>query len=386
MIDREKRETSVKEVKYSIPLRKELVDILYGLVSFALAVMSVVLTIRDNVVFTGIAEGSTRGPLTLLIVIVLGIMYVVLLGIQIYSYKREKTESNDCKYYEVSNRISEAVLVSLKRVHFQKTMSILQSTYGHVPEWHRIDYTKNILEYDIHQQLRMICIRLKELVVSLSPDFNDDTVTVDMMYSYPVDKEMLLDTDSSRTEKTLDKSQEEIEAQLRSEWRLITSGDHTTCNTKVHSYLMKDASFYKYMEGRGYVFCNDKKKLIGQKNYISSNKDQEYDNQGSVVGVVIELKNDQPEKVFVRLYLTITTYGRKLVEQYDDLNVVDFEEIFKENVLSCYKTLIESELAQMFIRHGIRKEYINPTTGGFISKDDGLSKIMNEIDEVVDAL
>lgn len=113
----------------------------------------------------------------------------------------------------------------------------------------------------------------------------------------------------------------------------------------------------------GYCFCNDKKKLNESKNYIWSTKDEEYGCNGSIAGVVIELKNDNPERVFVRVFVTITTYGRKFVEETDLLNEEVFAKLFKETVMNSYKTIIETELAQMFIRHGIHNNFINRHNG-----------------------
>ncbi|MBP3568915.1 MAG: hypothetical protein J6K04_07090 [Lachnospiraceae bacterium] len=131
----------------------------------------------------------------------------------------------------------------------------------------------------------------------------------------------------------------------------------------MHTYLCDNKSFYNHLLKEGYCFCNDKKKLNKSKNYIWSTKDEEYGCNGSIAGVVIELKNDNPERVFVRVFVTITTYGRKFVEETDLLNEEVFAKLFKETVMNSYKTIIETELAQMFIRHGIHNNFINRHNG-----------------------
>ncbi len=78
---------------------------------------------------------------------------------------------------------------------------------------------------------------------------------------------------------------------------------------------------------------------------------------------VVDLKNDNPEKVFVRVFLTITTYGRKFVEKTDLLDEKTFKKLFKETVINSFKTIIETELAQMFIRHGINNYFIDRHSG-----------------------
>lgn len=256
----------------------------------------------------------------------------------------------DYQYYTMSKIVTTALIVALKRSNYEKTCSILQSTYGNVPDWRPIDYTSNIIIYDVHQHLRCCCIRLKEMITNLYPlKFNDDMITVDIAFQYPIDN-------------CLSKNE--------SDWKIITSGDHTSSSVKLHDYLENKYSFYSYLDNQGYVFCNDKKEIERKRHYIWSSKDYEYNRIGSVIGTVIELKNDNPEAVFVKAYLTITTYGGKLVEDDDSLCLEDFERLFRETVINSYKTLIEAELAHMFIRHGIQ--------GGYIDKKTGHLKSMNK--------
>lgn len=256
----------------------------------------------------------------------------------------------DYQYYTMSKKITTALIVALKRSNYEKTCSILQSTYGNVPDWRPIDYTSNIIIYDVHQHLRCCCIRLKEMITNLYPlSFNDDMITVDIAFQYPIDNYL---------------------SKKESDWKIITSGDHTSSSVRLHDYLENKCSFYSYLDNQGYVFCNDKKEIERKRHYIWSSKDYEYKRIGSVIGTVIELKNDNPEAVFVKAYLTITTYGRKLVEDDDSLCLEDFERLFRETVINSYKTLIEAELAHMFIRHGIQ--------GGYIDKKTGHLKSMNK--------
>lgn len=300
------------------------------------------------------------------------------------NYLNAKKFEKEYMYYTESKKISTALLTAIKRTHFEKTRNILQSTYGKVPDWHPINYNDNILVYDIHQHLRSICIRLKELVVGIAPnEFNDDMVTVDIAFQYPSDnkfiKIVLADQSNNRgsdiREKQLGGSVQEC-GELESTnsdkelaWKIITSGDRTSSSVNMHAYLSDTYSFYSYLANQGYVFSNDKKQLAEGQHYIWTSHDRQYENIGSVIGTVIELKNDNPETVFVKAYLTIGTFGRKLVEENDPLDEEHFEKLFKETIINSYKTLIEAELAQMFIRHGIKQSFINRTTGKLILKN-----------------
>ncbi len=293
------------------------------------------------------------------------------------NYCNAKNFEDDYNYYCESKKVSTALLAAIKRTNFSKTCGILQSTYGTVPNWHPTNYYKNVLMYDVHQHLRNICINLKELIVDLAPDeFNDDMITVDLAYMYPSDdKFKKITSHKSACKKgfnfsTLHSCKDNNVAWTTKDscpnpevWKIITSGDHTSSKVNLHMYLNNSNSFYAHLAGQGYVFCNDKKQLEKENHYIWTSKDNEYKRIGSAIGTIIELKNDNPETVFVRAYLTIATYGRKLVEKGDPLDEKSFEKLFRETAINSYKTLIESEFSQMFIRHGIKEHYIDPLTG-----------------------
>lgn len=349
----------VREIRHSLIWREKLATVLGTASSLVLAAISILLAIPGWYI-ERTEHYRSLVPILISFFVLLGL---VAIGIQIYNNIKLHNFESDYTYYEQSKKISTALLASIKRTDFDKTCSILQSTYGHVPYWNPINYCRNVLVYDIHQHLRNICIRLKELIISLAPDeFNDDTVTVDIAFTYPSD---------SRMEKTGgDANQcaiaDEVEPDLteRSEWKIITSGDHTSSDNSLHNFLDEEStSFYNYLKKEYYAFYNNKKTAASQNHYIWSKKDEEYERIGSVVGKVIELKNDMPEITYVRVLLTITTYGRRLVEDTDPLDVEKFKHLFTETVMNNYKSLIEAELAQMFIRHGIRDKYIDRRTG-----------------------
>lgn len=306
---------------------------------------------------------------TVLKIVTIGATLLGVCGIVLYikNHRKYAKYEESYQYYVEAKRITNALLTATKRTDFAKTCSILQTSYGHVHEWRPFNYSENILVYDIHQHLRDLCIRLKELIVNLMPqEFNDDMVTVDLAFTYPSDelfqKNGLEEIDCA-VNRSADKAATQKAAADNKKWKIITSGDHTSFGVNLHEYLSKDHSFYKHLGEQGYVFANDKSVLESENHYIWSSKDDEHHRSGSIVGSVIELKNDTPETVFVRAYLTITTYGRKFVEATDSLKETDFERLLKETVINSYKTRIEAELSQMFIRHGIREKYISRQTG-----------------------
>lgn len=341
MLDENKKESAFMDVEYGLPVKKRWVDWAAALVNAVLAVVSLVLALQDNSNWIG-------WYIILIALCCLSAALFILEGILI---RYERKRKQEYLYYIASSRISDLVLKSIRKVHFMKTNYVLQSTYGSVPEWHPIDYTTNVLVYDVHEQLRKIVCCMKEVILGLRDEFTDDMVTVDVIYQYSVDR--------SETTKRSDN------------WKIITSGDNTTSGVNLHTFMERHDSFYQHILSEESVFCNNKKILMQQEHYIPSAKDNDYNNIGSVFGCVIVLKNDYPELEFVQLVLTITTYGFTFMDEKCGLSVRDFEKLFRENLVNPYKTIIESELAQMFIRHGIREGYICKETGKL--KTDQLS-------------
>ena len=361
--DKTRIEQVVKEKEYEIPQIHRCLSLFFELASLILATISVALTFFAN-------ELELRCKI--FIVAILVIMIVAWTIVRSVIIVRENRVEKKYIYYFHSAEISKSLLTAVKRTHFSKTTTILQSTYGHVPDWHPINICDNVLVYDIHEYLRRICIGLKEIIVNLAPeDYSDDMVTVDIAFEYPYDEKLCVKNNrvnccfekqrSGQDDSGFAEREEKNKGCL--DWKIITSGDHTSNRVSLHNYLNNDNSFYSHLKSQGYVFGNDKKKLEKENHYIWTSKDREYNRIGSIVGEVIELRNDNPEATFVRAYLTISTYGRRFVEEGDELDLESFQIIFKETVINYYKTIIESELAQMFIRHGVREGFIDRWNG-----------------------
>lgn len=248
--------------------------------------------------------------------------------------------------------LSKATLLAQQKSNEAKTRNILQLTYGRVPEWRPFDFRKNVLVYDIHEQLRTLLVEIRDSVLMLSDETDSDKVTVDLVYCYPDD------TYSGRLpEPSLHYGNEQPE----NAWRLITSGDASCINYTLHDFLRSNESFFFRLDQENFVFINDKKTV--SRYYIPSGKDQEYDGVGSIVGMTINIKNDAPESVLVKAMLTITTYGWNLLDKKSLIKEEEYREIFKQNVLDGHKSLLESELAQMYIRHAIKDGNMCPYTG-----------------------
>lgn len=259
----------------------------------------------------------------------------------------------DFRRLQLSEELSASTLLAQQHANEAKARAIQQITYGHVPEWHPIDFHENVLVYDVHEQLRTILIEIRNAVLAYAKKTDFDMVTVDLAYCYP-------DTIYNGA---LPTSREDSSA-----WKIITSGDSSCTNYKLHDFLGSAESFYSHLDRNNYVFFNDKKAV--NRYYLPSGKDHEYGGIGSIVGMAVSLKNDAPESVLVKAMLTITTYDWKLCPDDCEVPEKDFVDVFKQKVLNGYKSLLKSELAQMYIRHMIRDKKMCPYTGIILKDED----------------
>lgn len=78
--------------------------------------------------------------------------------------------------------LSKATLLAQQKSNEAKTRNILQLTYGRVPEWRPFNFRKNVLVYDIHEQLRTLLVEIRDSVLALSDETDSDKVTVDLVY------------------------------------------------------------------------------------------------------------------------------------------------------------------------------------------------------------
>lgn len=286
---------------------------------------------------------SPAPPIFIWIAILLGVMAI---AAKIWLFQLQRTTKKAFLQMQTSEVLAASTLLAQQHANEAKARTIQQMTYGRVPEWHPMNFQDNVLVYDVHEHLRTILIEIRNAVLTYSGKSDADMVTVDLAYCYP-------DKDYSGILPTPDKN--------RSAWRIITSGDSSCMNYKLHDFLGSNESFYFHLDQNNYVFFNDKQAV--DRYYLPSGKDHEYGGIGSIVGMAVSLKNDAPESVLVKAMLTITTYGWKLCEDDSKVSAEAFRDIFKQNVLNGYKSLLKSELAQMYIRHMIRDKEICPLTG-----------------------
>jgi hypothetical protein len=300
--------------------------------------------------------------INIVVLVIIGIAIAILIALHLYSLLAQYFKQKEYSSILLERSFSEGALHALEHVEEAKKKYVLQSTYGNVPEWRPTDYTRNILVYDVHEQIRTMLFSLRDLIISQTDGLTEDQITVDFVYCYP-DSEGYTGNLPYPPKENEDDSNE-AKTKPNYPWRLITSGNHSLGGS-IKTYLGRENSFYYHVSEKGYVFCNDKRRLLYD-HYTPSCKDKIYKNQGSIIGLMFELRNDAPEAVFVRGILTITTYGKKLHDQ-QSVPLDEYKRIFKEKILNSFESALYSELVQMYIRHAIRDGDMCPETGRHIS-------------------
>lgn len=273
---------------------------------------------------------------------------------------RKKLLSHDYQKALIVERIDKAVFASLCDANGTKIRSTLRFTYGNIHDWNPINYRKNVLVYDVHEHLRTILLNLKNVIIQTDKDrFHDDNVTIDLVWCYPKENGYNGYLPYNETCPEGDRS--------KFPWKLISTGDRSASAHSIQEWLKSKDSFYAAVIQKGYSCCN-KNEISGQ--YHADTKDKEYNEDmdhmaGSIAGVVIDVKNDEPSRVLVRAVLTVNTFGENFYDEAscNGLSREEYEEILKQRIIIVYKSLLASEMVQMYLRHSIREDGRCPITG-----------------------
>lgn len=325
---------------------------------FALAVLGVLFSLLGF--FGTLSEkGSTSTLLFWLQMALYAVFALILLVVVVLKIINFVQRKKVYRYQKslIIEKIDKAVLSSLNSANAAKVRSTLRFTYGNVHDWNPINYWKNVLVYDVHEHIRTILLNLRDVIIQTSPErLHEDNVTVDLIWCYPKEKGY------SGYLPYIDES-----GKNKKPWKLISTGDKSASAHSIQEWVASKDSFYAAVIQKGYL-CSDKKDLVGQ--FHVDTKDKEYNPDlqslsGSIAGVVIDVKNDEPSRVLVRAILTVNTFGTNFYDanSFYGVSKAEYEEILKRRIITVYKSLLASELVQMYIRHSIREDGRCPITG-----------------------
>lgn len=417
-----------KEVKKNNEIKQRKTDPLK--INYIIDIIDFVLVIT-GFIFALITKESPAFPYVITGTLLFVIVRIAIMVFRITTLPKYRRLLRQEKY-------SHETFLALQKANSRKTQEVMRYTYGKVAKWNPINYYRNLVTYDIHEQIRSILISLRDLIIDMDETgrLNSDNVTVDLLYCYkPFLTEDNLDGNSFTCRLTPKNEAKNTDTKCTNdaEPRLISSGDYDL-EKPPRNLFYDSCSFYWYarFEKGGYCFSNDKNSLnpcIRNDNaitlngcedfhYIVTKKDLRYEtdveiensnrrirkkankineerdrnqskkytryplvNPGSIVCSFFNLHNDVPSEICVSAVLSIATYGQKLC--LNDKDISSFKEDFRSKVLHSYKSLLVSELAQMYIRHSVNNGTRNPVTGETVTNTNGsLAKDSSEEKDV----
>lgn len=259
---------------------------------------------------------SNIGKWVLVIVVSL-IDFILILKIYIKRYKQKaKSFVDNTTAYAFSNAFT---------ISEQKRNYIVERSYD-------MDYQLNrdSIPYDVHKYIADICKEFENIISEIT-SIPKQYMSVSFVYRYIYQG---ADEDSTN-------------------WKWIIGKEHTT-QMKLNDFINNpETAIYNLVNSKEtYIFSNDKKALADKPKpqYYMSTRDYNHNKVGSIFLLKIMFSNNAQS--FVESVLTISTYGRRFVEnetkEYDShiLRNVIFEEVFP-----FYQKLLETELGVLYLRH-----------------------------------
>lgn len=121
--------------------------------------------------------------------------------------------------------------------------------------------------------------------------------------------------------------------------------------------LLKEGSaLYQVINSRTYFYANDKVQAIENKTYLPDRRDKTNNGVGSIIcwEVSTEIEgNTDDERFPLRMIISISTYGRKLIET--DLSAQKIDEVYKEVIEKMILNQFKGELTENLIWYGLQK-------------------------------
>ena len=224
---------------------------------------------------------------------------------------------NDYKKYCVSQKIVNCLsdINKIKRNYLKKDEPLC-------------DVSSNILLYNPHEYIDSVCECLKNLISNIT-EIANSSLSVSFIYKYPSCKD--------------------------DKWQWITRKEGTL-NQDLNNFIVNEYSnsYFHFLVTNNIAsyFENSKEELIKKGNYWISEGDKRYSTLGSIASYKISfIKNDVTRCVG---YLTISTYGRKFVENINDNEKInEFNNLLTNSIIPPFRSIIVGELGFLYIRHNL---------------------------------
>ena len=223
---------------------------------------------------------------SVILTIAFGVSAIILAVFILLNYRKKRhlhqsliVSDRELKAEKKKNQILNSVFQSLQEANTGKIFGTLRYTYGKVSDWNPINYEKNWLVYDVHDQLRTILKSLQRVVINIAPDrFNDKNVSVDLICTYPEDNNNDCDIPITKAADSKDSSKkmwkfvsripitaikkssksDRTEKRTDKPWKLISSGDLSGNHKRILDYLANPLSFFSLVSYFGSWYANNK--------------------------------------------------------------------------------------------------------------------------------
>lgn len=133
-------------------------------------------------------------------------------------------------------------------------------------------------------------------------------------------------------------------------WRWIVGREQTMQKDLNVFVRQKNTVYYTLInENETVVFYNDKQEKEKQKKYYMSARDKRHNKIGSIFGVQLMFSNNAES--FVEGIMVISTYGKKFVEDNDNVKINQLQRLIIDDLLPNYQRMLETEMGVLYLRH-----------------------------------
>lgn len=249
-----------------------------------------------------------------------------------FTIKRNKETKKRRNLEEARKALSSAITINIEKRNY-----LLQNSYKY-----QYDYKTNVLLYNVHGYIENICKELKSLT-SLITGIQMEFLSVSFIYRYTYEN---------------------------GEWKWITGKNSTAKETLQQIISDPETLYYNLIHSaESYIFENDKMVLRSKNKYKLGFKDKNYNGIGSIMSIKMMFMNNN--QCLTEGILTISSYGRQFVSSTNDkITVQDFTNLFMWEIIPYFRSLIETELGFLYMRHvNLNKDKLSvKKKGGDINK------------------
>lgn len=233
----------------------------------------------------------------------------------------EQKQGSDIRV-NFENQVARYAYSSVYELNERKRDYVVKLSYSN-----NFSISQNVLPYDIHEYISEICKSFKN-VVSQITDINKEHISVSFIYRYRYTGAKIEDW----------------------QWRWIT-GKEPTMLTPLNDFVEISDTVYSFLiNGKEtVVFCNDKIELEKDKHYFMSVRDKRHNEIGSIFAIKVMFSNNAQN--FAEGVLTISTYGKRFVEDNDREKINQLRRLFIDDLFPCYQRLLETELGMLYLKH-----------------------------------